>query len=146
MWRHCRIGEVDENPLAVTKRCHPHQRADGLDVAARLADEAAHVGVGQLDLDRDGPGAPLKGFHKDLLRFLGQGFRHVLDECLVVHTRTGWTFGTITPETTAVETASTAAKITPCRSTSLRVAQGSPPASTGSARLRWAGRPADRKS
>src|SRR6266851_9411392 len=139
------IGQVDEDPLAVTQRRDPHQRADGLDVSARLADEAPHVGVRQLDLDRDSAASTLERLHQDLVRFLGEGARDVLHQRPVVHRWTRRTLVALTPEPAAasVEAAAAAAKITPWWSlTSLRFAQESPPASTGSGRLRSAERPA----
>src|SRR5574340_332303 len=138
-----RIGKVHEHALAVTQRGNAHQRADGLDVAPRLADEAADVLVRQLDLDRHSPAAALEGLDQDLLGLLGQRLRDEFHERPVIDSRpvrgrpvTSKT----TTATTAVET--TAAEVTPRRPASLYVAQGFPPASTGFARLRSAERPA----
>src|SRR5689334_22807426 len=77
MAAHRWIGEVDEHPLAVAQRCHADERPDRLDVAAGLADEAADVGVGELDLDGHGPTSALKRLHLHLFRLLGQRSRYV---------------------------------------------------------------------
>src|SRR6185312_481597 len=124
----------------VAKRSHAHQRADRLDVASGLAYETADVAIGELDLDGDGAAAALKGLDVDLFGFLGQRFGDVLDQRAVVHTRAGGPWRTLAPVAAVV---APAAAVTPRRSTSvsLIVAQGSPPASTGSARLRSAERP-----
>src|SRR5258708_30788013 len=135
------VGKVDENALPVFERRDPHERADGLDVATSLADEAAHVAVRELDLDRHGPASAFVRLDDDFFRLLSKRLRHVFDERLVVHTGTRRALSTVTPETSAGKPASAAATITPSRSTSLCVAQVSPPASTGSARPRSAERP-----
>src|SRR5216684_2528828 len=135
------VGKVDENALPVFQRRDPHEGSDGLDVATGLADETAHVAVRELDLDRHGPASAFERLDDDFFRLLSQRLGHVLDERLVVHAGTRRAIWTVTPEAAAIEPAAAAAKITPCRSTSLRVAQVSPPASTGSARPRSAERP-----
>src|SRR5260370_1326264 len=107
------VGKVDENALPVFERRDPHERADGLDVATSLADEAAHVAVRELDLDRHGPASAFVRLDDDFFRLLSKRLRHVFDERLVVHTGTRRALWTVTPETPAVEPASAAAKITP---------------------------------
>src|SRR5260370_10105575 len=135
-----RVGEVDEHTLVVARRRDPNQRPDRLDVASRLADEPADVPVRKLHLDGDGAATPLECFHQHFLRLLRERARYVLHHRAVVHCRPRRAGRTLTPET-AVETAPPL--VTPDRwSTSLCVAQESPPASTGSARLRSAERPA----
>src|SRR6266567_2806542 len=91
------IGEVDEHPLAISKRRHPHERADRLDVASGLADETPYVALRELDLDRDGASAALERLDVDLFRLLGQRFRDVLDQRAVVHARAGRPRWTLTP-------------------------------------------------
>src|ERR1700687_2935306 len=147
-----RIGEVDEDSLAVTQGRDPHQRADGLDVSTGFADEAPYVGVRQLDLDRDSAASTLERLHRDLVRLFSEGSRHVLHERPVVDSWARRTIVTLTPEPAATAAAvepaaAAAAKITPWWSlASLRFAQESPPASTDSARLRSAERPAGAKA
>src|SRR6202158_5093284 len=112
-----RIGEVDEDSLAVTQGRDPHQRADGLDVSTGFSDEAPYVGVRQLDLDRDSAASTLERPHRDLVRLFSEGSRQVLPERPVGDSWTRRTIVTLTPEpaaaAAAVEPAAAAAKITP---------------------------------
>jgi hypothetical protein len=55
-----RVGEVDEDTLAITQGGNPHKRAYSFDVSAGLADETAYVTVSQLDLDRYGAATSLE--------------------------------------------------------------------------------------
>ena len=71
---------VDEDTLAaVTRGRHADQGADGLDVAAGLADEAADVLIGELDLDGHGRAASLERLDGDLVRLTRQRLGHELD-------------------------------------------------------------------
>src|SRR5260370_12045108 len=135
-----RIGEVDEHALVVARRRDSNERPDGLDVASGLADEPADIALGKLHLDGDCAAPSLEGLHQHLLRLLGQRARYVLDERPVVHDRPSRAARAFTPKPAVV---AAPPLVTPYRwSTSLFVAQESPPASTGSARLRSAERPA----
>src|SRR5260370_36777434 len=124
----------------VARRRDANQRPDRFDVASCLADEPADVAIRKLHLDGDGAAAPLECFHQHFLRLLGERARYVLNQRAVVHSRPRRAGRTFTPESAVV---AAAPLVTPDRwSTSLCVAQESPPASTGSARLRSAERPA----
>src|SRR5258708_36568413 len=121
------VGKVAENALPVFERRDTHEGADGLDVPTGLADEAAYVSIRELDLDRHGPASAFERLDDDFFRLLSEGLGHVLNERFVVHPRTRRALWAVTPETATIEPTAAAAKITPCRSTSLRVAQESPP-------------------
>src|SRR4029077_8739250 len=102
-------------------------------------DEAPDIALRKLDLDGHGPAASLERLHQDLLRLLGQRARYVLDQRPVVHRWPCRAARALTPEAAVV---AAPPLFTPYRwSTSLCVAQESPPASKGSARLRSAERP-----
>src|SRR5260370_41962793 len=121
------VGKGEEIALPVFERRDPHERGDGLDVATSLADEASHVAVRELDLDRHGPASAFVRLDDAFFRLLTRRLRHVSDECLVVHAGTRRALWTVTPETAALKPASAAAKITPRPSTSLSLSQVSPP-------------------
>ena len=91
------------------------------------------------DLDRN-CAAATRTIRRLPLQVFRQRFGYVLDQRAVVHTWSGRPGRTLAPVAAVV---ASAPAITPRRSTSvsLIVAQGSPPASTGSARLRSAERP-----
>src|ERR1700674_2310616 len=131
------VRQIHEDALAVAQRRDTYERPDRLDVAAGLADEAANVSVGELDLDRNGAPTALECLDFDLLRLLRQRLRHILDEGAVVDAGSGRSHRAISTEAAALRAAP---KVRPSRSVSLRVAQGSPPASTSSAPLRSAER------
>src|ERR1700730_3021444 len=133
------IRQVHENSLAIAQRCDTDQGPDGLDVAARLAYEAADIRVCELDLDGHGATASLEGLHLDLVRLLRQRTRYEFNQGPVVHSGACRSWRTLAPEASVV--AAAPPWVTPYRSTSLGVAQESPPASIGSWRLRSAERP-----
>src|SRR5713226_447983 len=130
-----RIGEVDEHPLAIAQRRDANESPDRLDVAAGLANETPDVSVGELDFDGHGSTSALKLLHQHLFRLLGQRLGHVLDQRPIVDANPCRPRRTFTPEASVVAAAAAPPLVTPYRSTSLHVAQESPPASTGSSRL-----------
>src|SRR5712692_5420998 len=136
-----RIGEVDEHPLAIAQRRDTDEGPDRLDVAPGLAYETPDVSIGELDFDGHRSTSPLNRLHKPLFRLLGQRPTYVLDQRPIVDANPRRPRRAFTPEASVVAAAA-APLVTPYRSTSLHVAQESPPASTGSSRLRSAERPA----
>src|ERR1700736_803420 len=100
--RQGRIGQVDEHTLAVAQRRDAHQRANGFDVASCLADEAADIGIRELDLDGDGSTASLECLHGHLLRLVGQRPGYILHQRAVVNTGTGGPWRTLAPEASVV--------------------------------------------
>src|SRR5919109_4469524 len=106
------VRKVDEDPLAVARRCDADQRPDGFDVAARLADETADVVVGELHLDGNRPGAALESLDRDFFRLLGQGLRDVFHQGAVIDARPAGHGPVAAKSAAAVEPAATARSAT----------------------------------
>src|SRR5438552_9796361 len=136
MRRQGRVREVDEHALAVAQRRDPDQSPTGLAVSSCVAEEPPDVLVSQLDLDRDGTASALENLNRYFVRLLRQRLGNVLHRRAVVDA------GSARSRPVPPESAAAAPKVTPWGSTSLHVAQGFPPASTGCAPPRSAARPA----